>query len=858
MKASQVLLALLLLAAALIGAARWFGSDAPGAALAASPHAAVESRAATGSSIEPARPSEFEARSESAASDPRASVVAGAAPTVDPARRAERALQVVDASTGEPVAGALVRYESLAAGEREHAHRAMQPASCDAWRSEAGPSAVTAADGRVELESERGRDCVACVSHGELFARAAFKADEEGIKIVKLAPDATVEVLVLGPDGAPAPNIEVALRRRIHSSFNDRRVARTDAEGRANWPHVAFEFTPGETWPWSVAVVGLAAPEAERPLDTRNLPREPLVLRIGASGSVEVRVLDLDGKPLEDGQVELRVDAGTEGASPSFWSTGEYVGAKLEAGRALFEHVRLDEALLATVHTAGAAAPVRKRFRGPRAWGERVEVEFALGEDQPVAIVRLLDEAGAPLTERDVRWTLSLTGEFTHSTNQGRQRTNARGEASFLLEAQWNAKMQRSLLVALDNGEPFPPQARLDLSRAFAVGRHELGELVLRAPPLIAAGRVLDANGAPAAGARVQVTELFAERMDQLDQEVDCDGEGRFALRGDVRSTRVSVSAHTDSARSEELACAVGTSDLELTLIEGGRIAGRVLLDTPSAAAALSVSVSRVDQGYTRTEDLDAGGAFRFEQLDPGEWKLALAAKGAHQATPVFELTGLHVPAGGECADPRLAEIDLRGRVATLSLELVPPLPSDRVMGVVTFTPRPRASAPQQAPIRRMFMDHKLEVGADAESFDVVVRATGFRVVERTQVRGALRIELTRGPLVRLRAPPELELPAPPQHLKPYLREIGSEGDSLGHFQDAVLGADREARVYAPGAGEFEVVWLLETRTESSLTTSEIEVQTPQRVRVVEISVEQVIELAPPFAEIAEALRERQ
>lgn len=859
MKSSTALLGLALVAAALIGATRWLDSDASSAALAAAPRRTSQDAPAGPASAGPVAVDAPAGEAATREGEHRELVSQGATPTVETSRRAVRTLLIVDARTGEPIGGAEVRYESLEPGASEASHRATNPDTCDAWMREPGPRVLSADDGLAELDTELGRACVACIAHGELFARAAFQPDEQGVKSVELLPDGAVEVLVLGPDGAPAPKIEVALRSRMHQSIVDRRLTRTDGEGRARWPHVAFESVSGDPAS-SVAVVGLAAPGGEVPIDPLALPGEPVILRLGASGSVEVVARDLDGEPLKAGSVELSIDNSPDEAAPSFWRSSEYVSVGFTNGRALFEHVRLGEALIAKLEPPGAAGPIRRRLRGPRSAGERAVVEFKLGEDQPAVVVRLVDEAGAPLAERNVRWTVSVASQFSRSANDGELRTDSGGEIELLLDPKWPAGGQRTLRVVLDSDEPYPPQARLDLSRSFSPGRHELGELVLRSPPLIAAGRVVNADGAPAPDARVSVQELREqdeETLDVLDEEIGCDAEGRFVLRGELRATRINLRAQTKSARSAELSCAVGTDNLELTLVEGGVIAGRVLLDTPAGAAALSVTVKCDERSQRTTRDLEENGEFRFTHLDPGEWVLSIASKGFGDSNNVLELPGLHVPAGGECADPRLKEIDLRGRVATLILELAPPLPSDRVMGMVFITPRPRPSGTQQPPIQRIVMDRTLEVAADAESFDVRVVATGFRVAERKEVRGEVRIELERGPQIRLRAPAGFELPEPPYHLKPFLQEVGATVGIAGHFQNASLGADREVRVYAPGAGEYEVVWLLETRLESSMSTSPISVKTPQRVRVVESSVEQVIDLEPPLEEIAEALRTR-
>ncbi len=860
MKKSTALLWLAALAALLIAATRWLDHDPTPEVQAAAPTRAAtnaDSAHAIGGAAPATAPATAAAAAEPAhGGEQRTSVAVASLGSLEPARRAARALRVVNALTGAPVAGALIRYESLEAGARHETHRALQPERCHEWMRELGPSARSGGDGLVELETEFGRACVLNVAHDGLFGLASFAADEEGIKTVDLVPDADIEVLVLGPGDAAAPDLAVALRRRVHGSIEDRRTQRTDAEGRVRLADVGLELHADANWPWSVAVVGLSAPSAERTLEPQALPREPIVLRTGATGAVELVAKDLDGAPLRSGWVELRVDDAPPDAPPSFWKSGEYAAMGLSNGRALFEQVRLGEALIAHLTPEGSPSALVKRFAGPRTHGERVVVEVVLDQAAAVVVFRLLDESGAPLRERDVAWNLSVSSKFNRSANSGRLRSDAEGRIEYVVASPWGADTERVLHLTLESSQLFPPQARIDLSRHFENGRHDLGDVRLGERPLVAAGRVVDAAGALVAGANVRVVNLPGKDglWDDFDEEVECDAAGRFIVRGEAKSEYVNVRASTRTAKSDELLCASGASDLVLTLVEGGRIAGRVLVDSPAVTTAVLARAVRTDGGEYKVTGLKSDGAFALENLTPGDWTLTLEANGSQSDLPFIELTGLHLPSGAACADPRLNELDLRGRLSALTVEIVAPNASDRVLGLAIVTPKGATTTPPATPIQRMLTERSITVVAEAESFDLRVVTSGYRTVERSGIRGEVRIELERGPLVRLRAPAGMELPEPPIHLKPFLVAVGADATMVGHFQDVVLGADREVRVFAPGSGEFEVEWLVETRLESSLSTWTIDVGTPQRVRIAESAGEQVIDLVPPLMEIADAV----
>lgn len=854
MKRLPSLLILIVVGASLLGFARWLSGEGEAQALAAAPaapHAAAAPPPRTERAAEVLDASAVTTRAVTEEkrheSDPAA---AGESATT---ARAARTLLVLDARSGLPVEGARVRYSAMAPGAAPTTHLGWNADTCDAWLRADGPSAQTDAQGEVELDTQPGRACIAVIQHGELIGREQFEGDEEGRKTVELGPDDSVEALVIGSNGAPLVSAAVALRRRVQGWSEDRRTLRTDEDGRVRFAHIGLDLEPADSALWSVALVGLVDASAEVRIELNDLPHEALVLRTGASGVVEVAVNGLDGRALESGVAELQVDDGRGDAPRSFWRRPEHARVPLAQGLARFERVRLGESLWVVVEPFGAPAPARQRIQGPRAPDERVRVEVRLGDEQPLLVLRLLDELGAPLAELSVAWRIQVESDFSLTSKSGQLRTDRDGVLVLALGEPWVEGVRRTLHLALDDSAPAPPAAKLDLSRDYTPGRHELGDLTLRLPPVVAAGRVLAASGAAVGGALVHVTELNSEgerEWTALDTEVECDAGGAFVVRGDAASERIRVRARTPTAHSAEQDVARGAANLQLTLVEGGSLAGRLLLDATSAADALTIVLTRQEQHANSSHvELERNGVFKSENLAPGMWRLEVRAAGTHQAFATLD--ELLVPSGAPCSDPRLESIDLRGQLTTIRLELVPPRPNERVLGVVVVTPK----SPTGEPFERMLQDRRVDLAVAAGSVDLRVETTGFRTVHRTDVRGDQRIELERGPPVRLRVPLGAELPKPPYHLKPFLKRVGSASTMVGHFQDATLGADREVLLYAPGAGEFEVEWILEKRLESSLTTSPLTVPEPQRVQVLDSDAEQVIDLVLPTEAIAEALQ---
>lgn len=107
--------------------------------------------------------------------------------------------------------------------------------------------------------------------------------------------------------------------------------------------------------------------------------------------------------------------------------------------------------------------------------------------------------------------------------------------------------------------------------------------------------------------------------------EVETDGEGRFTLhlrgRGSYRLRAEKDGFAVAETPPLDLDGGTGAEGLEIHLGPGGAIEGRVLVPPGDGAAGRVVAINRGD-GEPRTRRVDAGGAFRFERLTPGDWQV--------------------------------------------------------------------------------------------------------------------------------------------------------------------------------------------------------------------------------------------
>jgi len=161
----------------------------------------------------------------------------------------------------------------------------------------------------------------------------------------------------------------------------------------------------------------------------------------------------------------------------------------------------------------------------------------------------------------------------------------------------------------------------------------DLGDVAMH-PSAFVAGRVVDEQGAPVMGARVQVKRggmmdnvMFTVMSGVVTDHATSDAEGRFRL-DDVTPGRLRLRAtHPDFATGEssrvEVAPGAACEDVVLVLDHGGSIAGRLLLAPGTRLADWDVYVGDLrGSGAPLTAELGQDGSFRVENLAQGTYKV--------------------------------------------------------------------------------------------------------------------------------------------------------------------------------------------------------------------------------------------
>ena len=173
------------------------------------------------------------------------------------------------------------------------------------------------------------------------------------------------------------------------------------------------------------------------------------------------------------------------------------------------------------------------------------------------------------------------------------------------------------------------------------------------APGAVATGRVVDAEGAPVAGARVVALAPMAnplgfvladaDAQPALDADVVTGADGRFRttrLAGGLRAFVVEAAGHAAAVVRATLPAEASLELGDVRLLAGGSISGRVLLADGTAVPGARVLVLREQGGVAYAADVADDGTFVLEGVPPGTTPVVAFVPGL---TPLF---GPSVPTG--------------------------------------------------------------------------------------------------------------------------------------------------------------------------------------------------------------------
>ncbi len=315
--------------------------------------------------------------------------------------------------------------------------------------------------------------------------------------------------LLVEPDGGGAPHevwrgeTDVAGRARVPGPVD--RVDSGFWRELATWHPLRVEILIPTPWPLAVRV----PPE-------RLEPGRPLRLGIPTTSRLRAHVIDRRGRPIDDAVVRLlgRLTSDEPWREMDERTTGA-------EGEVRFDHVMAGlEVLVFAAGKRGRWQPAETVSRAPARAGEEATVRLHFRAPNTVFRLRLVDVDGAPLAGRTVWIDRRVDGVSIDPPDVAMPgaptRADEDGDVEVRLDRAASAGRAVSLVLSVpdpvDESRRAGPWARavVDVTARLEPGRVALGEVVVAPLPRLAAGRVVDEEGAPIAKAVVVVYEDVA------------------------------------------------------------------------------------------------------------------------------------------------------------------------------------------------------------------------------------------------------------------------------------------------------------------------------------------------------------
>jgi hypothetical protein len=671
------------------------------------------------------------------------------------AHRRGPSLLVVDGESGKPAAGARVVF--------------VEPDRIeDVWRAPFFGGEVTAEEAfaRWGVERTAGENGTVALppflvrllvlgEKGDRWNRAELSHEDppaDGVWRLALFPAERLGVRVIDAAGRPQPGVPVRLRVSNDREFrfvrwNGERAV-TGGDGIARFrprPAMLAHARAGNELTARLEVPGI--PRVEARIAVSPWPTLPVQLELPPTGRVKVRV---GLPPGETAQVPTRVCLRVEG--------DEEIRV-VEDGTAVFPHVALETRLEVSVRRDGQPEQ-RAAGRSPERAGEEVLIEVNLARRDAWISGRAVTTAG----RADPDWR-SVRLEIRYAPDRPPLTPSARLEADgrFRVARVRTLDAVESVCVRVQALDWRGIRAMSDW-RDATLGDEattELGEVSLQDAPLWAAGEIVNENGEPVPWVEVGVSCPEMLQRSTLPQTMTVvrsenssrtrpyhtrsDAEGRFEIRGPVPSGPFRLEfhrpGHLDAERDE---VRPGTTGLEVTLPRFGRLEGRLLLPAGLVPGQVSVDVFR--SGGKRVRALPPGLDRRFEveRLLPGVYDVGIRVAGGSVAE--VRIPGVEVRGAATSRDPRLAEVDLRSRLAMLTLRVVgddgKPLPDACCLLGGGSEPAVRVCADEAGRAR---------LWAGSTGIDVEVRAPGHRFLRLEGLATDRTVTLRRGYAVQIR-----------------------------------------------------------------------------------------------------------
>lgn len=439
-------------------------------------------------------------------------------------------LRVADDETGEPAAGAHVFYLDRAKYDprvwRALGLAALSPEVMRDWFCDS-----VVADSRGLAHIPRSPEITSVEARlGSKSGTVKVDSEDQGTTLVRIVPEDVRLIAVVDANGRAVGGVPLVLFAR-RATAEDARSRASVGGGTSSARGRAVSIESGETLGWfgrshapdgevevsdSRQIQEAAGPGARlrlcaladffdesRWVDWHGADRERVVLTVPAPAALVVNVRCADGAPAPRHTI-VELSTFPAGVSPEAGKRDDASGFSeqrvTENGQAIFPAVWVGRMFSVAARAWDGSRGVRAIIAGPRAAGNTVVLDLALGERLPTLTGRLVDERGAPLpwTSFDIHWTgdkpragLDLDDAVTDGSGRFRldlEETPALSPGQKpVLEIVARTVVARGgvALVATEDMSVFQDESsmtRVPVTKALTPGDIDLGDIILETP----------------------------------------------------------------------------------------------------------------------------------------------------------------------------------------------------------------------------------------------------------------------------------------------------------------------------------------------------------------------------------------
>ncbi len=580
----------------------------------------------------------------------------------------------------------------------------------------------------------------------------AFDVDtDSGELTLRLNPIRLLAIKVVDGNGIPVEGAPVSLRMRNGYFTQDLMRAESNRDGIANLKLFDLLFTMLGDEDIFAALLVLTPTPVETPIDFNDLPEEPPVLVLPEVGRVEVHIVDTEGElQTEDYMVDLSIidpnEVRTDTSGPNQWEgQQEHLTDRASNGKAYFPLVAFDQHLEVRVVSMDGERREVISGLGPVRGGKPVVFTLSPEVKHPILIGRILNAEGMVGKSLNLDTRIKENSQSGNSTHHASIRTDEEGRFRFLLDEEYEPGSTRSLTIMMKATKRKPKRTvQVDLSRSFGPGEHDLGDLVVMIPPLVASGVVLDADGEPLKDAKVRPERkhYWGEDPDNFywsgnwDLRTDTASDGSFKIHGDVEpgEHRLHVSHDEHSVTTKEIH--LGATDVLIQMEAAVQVEGSVLLDDSVDRNGVSVYLVRPEKEHSGQRNFHAeigkDGRFSFKGQEVGPASLRIESEFLGE---VFaEIQDIELVAKG--GKQEIPEIDLRGQLLSVKIKVIDG--EGKKIEQVEITGEDGQS-------RRGWRQNPISIVSAKPALTLEVGAQGYRSQELTGLREDTEITLREG-----------------------------------------------------------------------------------------------------------------